>query len=144
VTLKDYRILVEYSKALQNSQATLQIALYKTSRRLLQTYVNYINFSFPIDISTFPPADFYEANTLEALTNGQFYLQAFSLITLILAVISSIFMLRRTVFYSIQAVSYIFVVFMTQGFALNKTVDWLEYVIYGLRSAALVGGFTIE
>lgn len=53
-------------------------------------------------------------------------------------------MLKRAVFYSIQAVSYIFVVFMTQGYALNGMVDWLEYVVYGMRGAALQGGFTLE
>lgn len=50
IDLKNYKLLIEYTQIVQNTQAQLQIALFKPSpsRRLLTQQVNYLNFSFPL------------------------------------------------------------------------------------------------
>lgn len=53
------------------------------------------------------------------------------------------FLFGKTVHYSIQTLNFVFLLFLTQGYAIDGLTDWLQYIIAGLKEASLIVGFTV-
>lgn len=51
-------------------------------------------------------------------------------------------MLGKTVNNALQALNFIALLFITQGYSLNSATDWTQFFIVGLKEASLLGGFT--
>lgn len=51
-------------------------------------------------------------------------------------------MLGKTVNNALQALNFIALLFITQGYSLNSATDWTQFLIVGLKEASLLGGFT--
>jgi hypothetical protein len=71
----------------------------------------------------------------------QTFCRVVGLMTLAICVLAS-FLFGKTVHYSIQTLNFVFLLFLTQGYAIDGFTDWLQYIIVGLKEASLIVGFT--
>jgi len=122
-------------------QAQLMIALYRKQSRRLLTEINYLNISFPFEVSTYPPAVYYQPTAIGNVNRLYTFCKVVGLATLVLCCLACL-MVGKSVHHAIQTINFIGVLFITQGYALDGYTDWTQYIINGLGQASLLGGFT--
>lgn len=140
INLTHYKVLVAYSATVQ--KATMTVRIVMGNRRLLAVVSSTINFTFDFTIVTFPPANFYPEETYNLHKILGILLKVISLATLALSLLSYIGV-KRTPFYSIEALNLLVVIYVSQGYGLNDYIDWLGYVILNMKESTLISGIAL-
>lgn len=120
----------------------MTVRIVMGSRRLMTTITATINYSFDFTLVTYPPANFYPQETYNLHQVLGMLLKIISLSTLVVSILSYIG-IRRTPFYSIEALNLLVVLYVTQGYGLNNYIDWLGYVILNMKESTLISGVTL-
>lgn len=107
---------------------------------MLQTA--YLDISFDYTVSTYPPANYYPDTILNIFDGFSAAIRGLALTNLVVA-ICCYFGVRKTVFYALETVNLLAILYVTQGYGLNGFIDWVGYSIVNMKEAALVGGFSI-
>lgn len=141
ITLKKYKVTVEYDETVQQQTAQLLISLYKGSRRML-TGVNYLNISFNFVVSTYPPAIYYNPEAINNVDRLFTFCKVVGLATLAVGCLACL-MIGKSVHHALQALNFIVLVFVLQGYSVDGFTDWTQFIVNGLKEASLVGGFTV-
>jgi hypothetical protein len=112
---------------------------YDTSRRRLLQSIT-LNFNTNFTITSFPPANYYEEQTMSTYATLQKIIYASAIVLLSLCLLNILF-IKKTHIHIFLSASLPAQIFIIIGLVSEKYTDWIKWSLSGFDELAFIGGF---